>query len=111
MIDDAMKGNRMIGMIQPKSFNQKIPDLYKIGCVGKITSFNETEDGRYLIVLSGISRFKILQEINTEKLYRECKVNFNEFKINWFLLSYVICLLGADSHIVASPLGWPLQRS
>ena len=41
MIDDAMKGNRMIGMIQPKSFNQKTPDLYKIGCVGKITSFNE----------------------------------------------------------------------
>ena len=63
MIDDAMKGSRMIGMIQPKNFDQKIPNLYKIGCVGKITSFNETEDGRYLIVLNGISRFKITEEL------------------------------------------------
>ena len=79
MIDDAMKGNRMIGMIQPKSFNQKTPDLYKIGCVGKITSFNETEDGRYLIVLAGISRFKITEELKTQKLYRLCKVDFKDF--------------------------------
>ena len=79
MIDDAMKGNRMIGMIQPKSFNQKTPDLYKIGCVGKITSFNETEDGRYLIVLAGVSRFKITEELKTQKLYRLCKVDFKDF--------------------------------
>ena len=79
MIDDAMKGNRMIGMIQPKSFNQKTPDLYKIGCVGKITSFNETEDGRYLIVLAGLSRFKITEELKTQKLYRLCKVDFKDF--------------------------------
>ena len=79
MIDDAMKGNRMIGMIQPKSFNQKTPDLYKIGCVGKITSFNETEDGRYLIVLEGVSRFKITEELKTLKLYRLCKVDFKDF--------------------------------
>ena len=79
MIDDAMKGNRMIGMIQPKRFNQKIPDLYKIGCVGKITSFNETEDGRYLIVLAGLSRFKITEELKTQKLYRLCKVDFKDF--------------------------------
>ena len=79
MIDDAMKGNRMIGMIQPKSFNQKSPDLYKIGCVGKITSFNETEDGRYLIVLAGVSRFKITEELKTQKLYRLCKVDFKDF--------------------------------
>ena len=79
MIDDAMKGNRMIGMIQPKSCNQKTPDLYKIGCVGKITSFNETEDGRYLIVLSGISRFKIVEELKNQKLYRKYKVNFDDF--------------------------------
>ena len=82
MIDDAMKGSKMIGIIQPKKQNQTIPSLYNIGCAGKITNYNETDDGRYLIVLSGISRFKILQEINTEKLYRECKVNFNEFKID-----------------------------
>tara|TARA_A100001011_G_C14190445_1_gene791076 strand:+ start:165 stop:809 length:645 start_codon:yes stop_codon:yes gene_type:complete len=79
MIDDAMKGSRMIGMIQPKNFDQKLPDLYKIGCVGKITSFNETEDGRYLIVLNGISRFKITEELKSQKLYRLCKVDFKDF--------------------------------
>ena len=78
MVDDAMKSHRTIGMIQPKK-NNKIPNLYDIGCAGKITSFHETEDGRYLIVLVGISRFKILEEVNTEKLYRTCKVSFDEF--------------------------------
>ena len=82
MINDAMKGSKIIGMIQPKKQNQTIPSLYNIGCAGKITNYNETDDGRYLIVLSGISRFKIIQEINTEKLYRECKVNFDDFKID-----------------------------
>ncbi len=82
MIDDAMKGSKMIGIIQPKKQNQTIPSLYNIGCAGKITNYNETDDGRYLIVLSGISRFKIIQEINTGKLYRECEVNFNDFKID-----------------------------
>ena len=78
MVDDAMKSHRTIGMIQPKK-NNKIPNLYDIGCAGKITSFHETEDGRYLIILVGISRFKILEEVNTEKLYRTCKVSFDEF--------------------------------
>ena len=78
MVDDAMKSHRIIGMIQPKK-KDKIPSLYDIGCAGKITSFHEAEDGRYLIVLVGISRFKITEELNTEKLYRVCKVNFNEF--------------------------------
>ncbi len=78
MVDDAMKSHRIIGMIQPKKKN-KIPSLYDIGCAGKITSFHETENGRYLIVLVGISRFKITEELNTDKLYRVCKVSFNEF--------------------------------
>ena len=78
MVDDAMKSHRIIGMIQPKK-KDKIPSLYDIGCAGKITSFHETEDGRYLIVLVGISRFKITEELNTDKLYRVCKVSFNEF--------------------------------
>ena len=82
MINDAMKGSKIIGIIQPKKQNQTIPSLYNIGCAGKITNYNKTDDGRYLIVLSGISRFKIIQEINTEKLYRECKVNFDDFKID-----------------------------
>ena len=81
MIDDSMKNSRMIGMIQPKKIsNNSIPELYKVGCVGKITSFNESEDGRYLIILNGLSRFKILDEIKNNKLYRECNVSFNEFK-------------------------------
>jgi len=79
MVDDAMKGNRIIGMIQPRKSNQTIPVLYKVGCAGKIVSFNETEDGRYLIVLSGISRFKIIEELETPKLYRNFKVDFEDF--------------------------------
>ena len=69
MIDDAMKSNRIIGMIQPKKSNQNEPDLYNIGCAGKIISFNESNDGRYLIVLNGISRFKIVEELKNDKLY------------------------------------------
>ena len=80
MIDDAMKGDRIIGMIQPKESNQNLPLLYNIGCAGKITSFNETDDRRYLIVITGISRFKISQEIKTENLYRKCKVDYSNFK-------------------------------
>lgn len=79
MVDDVMKGNRIIGMIQPKKSNQKKPILYNIGCAGKITSFNETEDGRYLIILRGISRFKIIKELENKKLYRQCNVDFKEF--------------------------------
>ena len=79
MIDDAMKSNRIIGMVQPKKSNQNIPVLYNIGCAGKITSFNETDDGRYLIVLNGISRFKIVEELKNDKLFRECKINFNNY--------------------------------
>ena len=80
MIDDAMKGDRIIGMIQPKESNQNSPLLYNIGCAGKITSFNETDDRRYLIVITGISRFKISQEIKTENLYRKYKVDYSNFK-------------------------------
>ena len=84
MIDDAMKSNRMIGMVQPKKTGDlKKPDLYNVGCVGKITSFNETDDGRYLIVLNGISRFEILKEISTNKLYRVCKVNYEKFSFDF----------------------------
>ena len=78
MIDDSMKTNRIIGMVQPKN-QKKIPDLYSIGCAGKITSFNETNNGRYLIVIKGISRFKISKEIHNNKPYRECEVSFEEY--------------------------------
>ena len=80
MIDQSMKSNRLIGIIQPKKTGAlKKPDLYDIGCVGKITSFNETDDGRYLIVLNGVCRFKINSEITSSKLFRECNVEYNEF--------------------------------
>ena len=79
MIDDCMKSDRIIGMIQPKNSSSKVPELYDIGCAGKITSFNETNDGRYLIVLNGISRFKIVKEISSEKLYRKFDVSFAEY--------------------------------
>ena len=79
MVDDAMKSNKIIGMIQPLKSNKNVPILYNVGCAGKITSFSETNDGRYLIVLTGISRFKIIEELKNDKLYRECLINFNDF--------------------------------
>ena len=82
MIDDSMKNNKFIGMIQPKKFNNQdsnLPDLHQVGCLGKITSFKETDDGRYLIDLKGIIRFKILSEKENNKLYRNCEVNFDDY--------------------------------
>ena len=80
MIDDSMKSHRMIGMIQPKKSGKlKKPDLYEVGCIGKITSFNETDDGRYLVIINGISRFNINKEIETNKLYRTCEVNYEKY--------------------------------
>ena len=80
MVDDAMKKDKLIGMIQPSNKNDITPDVYKIGCVGKIVSYNETNDGRYLIVLNGISRFNIIKEIENRKLYREFDVSYEEFE-------------------------------
>ena len=81
MIDESMKTNRMIGMAQPKGTSVKEkPDLFKVGCLGKISSFNETEDGRYVIVLNGVSRFNIVEEIDNGKTFREFKINFEGFE-------------------------------
>ena len=82
MINDSMRNNKLIGMIQPKkNKNEKVdkPILHEIGCLGKITSFKETDDGRYLIDLKGLIRFKIFKEIKTDKKYRICEVNFEEY--------------------------------
>ena len=80
MVNDCMKGNRLIGIVQPKKTGDlKKPNLYEVGCVGKVTSFNETEDGRYLIVINGICRFKIIEELLNDKLYRECKISFESY--------------------------------
>ena len=82
MVDDAMKSNKLIGMIQPvksRNENNDQPDLHKIGCLGKITSFRETNDGRYLIELKGIIRFQTIEEIKTKKKYREFVIDLNKF--------------------------------
>ena len=80
MIDDCMKSNKMIGLIQPKKNKiDSVSDLYEIGCLGKIKNFKDTSDGRYLIELYGLSRFKIVKEIKNDKLYKECEINFNDF--------------------------------
>tara|TARA_B100001115_G_C15763828_1_gene374371 strand:- start:95 stop:739 length:645 start_codon:yes stop_codon:yes gene_type:complete len=81
MINDSMKSNKLIGMIQPKtSVNyKKIPDLHNVGCLGKITSFRETEDGRYLIELKGVLRFNKIKELNTHNKYRSLEINYENF--------------------------------
>ena len=82
MINDSMKSDKLIGMIQPLSFNnieQTDADLHQVGCLGKITSFKETEDNRYLIELKGLIRFQIINEIKSKKKYREYEVDFKRF--------------------------------
>ena len=81
MINDSMKSNKMIGMIQPKSIinNPNIPELHEVGCLRKITSFRETEDGRYFIELKGIIRFQNVKEIKSEKKYRILEVDYSKF--------------------------------
>ena len=81
MINDSMKSNKMIGIIQPKISGDKniVPNLYDIGCLGKITSFHETKDGRYLIELKGLIRFEKIKEINTINKYRILEVDFEKF--------------------------------
>ena len=81
MIDESIKSNRMIGMIQPKGLtNPKKTELFKVGCLGKISSFNETDDGRYVIILNGISRFNIVDEVDNGKPFREFKINYKGFE-------------------------------
>jgi len=81
MIDDSMKTNKMIGLIQPKKNNiNSIPDLHKVGCLGEITNFKDTSDGRYLIDLNGLTRFKIIKEIESKKPYRTCEITFDNYE-------------------------------
>ena len=81
LVNDSMKSNKFIGMIQPKKIvrDSTPPLLHKIGCLGKITSFKETEDGRYMIELKGLIRFNAIKEIKSNKKYREYEVDFNDF--------------------------------
>ena len=81
MINDSMKSNKLIGMIQPKNSvdDKNPPQLHEVGCMGKITSLTETDDGRYLIELKGLIRFEVIKEIRTEKKYRTLEINFKNF--------------------------------
>ena len=81
MVNDSMKSNKLIGMIQPKNSKDEngIPKLHDVGCLGKIMSFRETEDGRYLIELKGKIRFHIINEISSDKKYRSVEVDYKGF--------------------------------
>lgn len=80
MLDDVLKtSSRLIGMIQPYDAPGANGKLHSIGCAGKLTAFSETEDGRYMITLSGASRFRIVEEVEGFTPYRRCKVNWQGF--------------------------------
>ena len=81
MINDSMKSNKLIGMVQPKNTynDEKDIELHKIGCLGKIVGFKETTDSRFLIELRGIIRFEIIDEIFSDKKYREFRISFDKY--------------------------------
>ena len=81
MVNDSMRLDKLIGIIQPKNLKNQngIPKLYGVGCLGKITSFRETDDSRYLIELKGTIRFRVVNEINTDKKYRTVEVDYNDY--------------------------------
>ena len=79
LVNDSFHKDKLIGMIQQK---RKDEELYKVGCLGKISDFQKSNDGRILINLSGITRFEILEEQENSKLYREFKVNYEKFSLD-----------------------------
>lgn len=81
MVDDVMSGDRVIGMIQPsmKATDKAHPELCNVGCVGRVTSYAETDDGRYLVTLSGIVRYRILEELDVKTPYRQARVSYGEY--------------------------------
>ena len=79
LVSDCMKEKKLFGMIQPKIRSNIKTDVYNIGCLGKIISFDETADKRFVIVLSGLIRFKIKEELKSNKIYREFKVDYSDF--------------------------------
>ena len=87
MVEDALKGNKYIGMVQSKKVEGEV---FKVGCLGKIDRHEKTPDGRILINLNGLSRFKIDEEVNNDKLYREFLVNYEDFKEDMKLKEYEV---------------------
>jgi len=81
MVDDTLKTQgRLIGMIQPRETPSGADRLHSIGCAGRLTAFSETEDGRYMITLSGVSRFRVLHEVEGFTPYRRCEVSWTGFE-------------------------------
>ena len=87
MVEDALKGNKYIGMVQSKKVEGEV---FKVGCLGKIDRHEKTPDGRILINLNGLSRFKIHEEVNNDKLYREFIVNYDDFRDDMKLKEYEV---------------------
>ncbi len=87
MVEDALKGNKYIGMVQSKKVEGEV---FKVGCLGKIDRHEKTPDGRILINLNGLSRFKIDEEVNNDKLYREFIVNYEDFRDDMKLKEYEV---------------------
>ena len=87
MVEDALKGEKYIGMVQTKKVEG---DVFRVGCLGKIDRHEKTSDGRILINLNGLTRFKIDEEINNDKLYREFIVNYDDFKEDMKLKEYAV---------------------
>lgn len=83
MVDDSLRdGHRMIGIIQPDAAHSRTedhPKLFRIGCIGRITQFGETGDGRYILELTGVARFQVVEELTVLTPYRQCKVDFFPF--------------------------------
>lgn len=82
MVDDAMAGDRIIGMIQPAGGPESLPGLSTTGCAGRITSYAETADGRYLITLTGICRFRMAGELPVPTPYRQARADFAPFALD-----------------------------
>lgn len=82
MVDDAMAGDRLIGMVQTRGGGRESPALAQVGCVGKVTSFAETSDGRYLITLTGVCRFRVGEELPVRTPYRQVRADFAPFEID-----------------------------
>ena len=86
MIDDAIRTHRVIGMIQPEPDSgrqQAVPPLLQVGCLGRITQLSESGDGRYMITLTGIARFRLLEELSIGTAYRQARVSYDEFAIDF----------------------------
>jgi Lon protease-like protein len=85
MIDDALRGSRILGIVQPELDNSggALPGLFRVGCAGRITQFSETGDGRYLITLTGIARFRLEEELSVLTPYRQASVSYEPFALDF----------------------------